>query len=61
MSSEEKSRCRCPFCAEPLTEGSFACGPCGVTIVYCECGKPLPKDADCCPECGQPRPEPEGD
>jgi predicted amidophosphoribosyltransferase len=53
MNQKKKSQCRCPFCDQPLTEDAL-CQPCDVKIEFCpECQKPLPKDADTCPECGK--------
>jgi len=44
--------CKCPYCDQPLAPDDF-CIPCGVEVTYCrQCGLPLPRDADECPECG---------
>jgi len=50
---EEEKECRCPYCDMELQEESPFCKGCGANIKYCSnCGTPLPKDADKCPECG---------
>ncbi len=60
LAKQEKKKqageCRCPYCDEPILPDTELCQPCGAKIEYCkQCGKPLPRDAYECPECGTPR------
>lgn len=47
-----KKECRCPYCDQPIAEGSI-CQPCAAKIDICpDCKKPVPKGAETCPKCG---------
>lgn len=54
-SPKSKGECFCPYC-ESSTPMSFPfCKKCGVKLSFCsQCGKPLPKKAKKCPNCGAP-------
>jgi nitrogen fixation protein NifU and related proteins len=48
-----KAGCRCPFCDEEFKAAAGTCAGCGASISFCShCGKPLPKGAAECSECG---------
>lgn len=54
MSRDDSDKCRCPYCDGTSGKQSEICTPCSVTVRRCEkCGKPLPKDARDCPDCGR--------
>ncbi|MFO7651965.1 MAG: hypothetical protein R6X13_11570 [bacterium] len=54
MSRDQSGNCRCPYCDGTDDKPSEICTPCSVTVRRCEkCGKPLPRDAAACPDCGR--------
>jgi predicted amidophosphoribosyltransferase len=54
MSRDQSGNCRCPYCEGTQEKDNPVCSPCGVTVRRCEkCGKPLPREARECPDCGR--------
>lgn len=57
MTQKPKTPCRCPYCSTPLLDNAAECLLCSVEVTYCgTCGRPLPRDASFCPDCGAKRP-----
>jgi nitrogen fixation NifU-like protein len=53
---ETEAECRCPYCDIPVEDNPPFCGGCGTKLSFCrECGRPIPRMADTCPECGEAR------
>ena len=43
----------CPYCETSVSAPSPLCGGCGTKLRFCnDCGCPIPRVADRCPECG---------
>jgi len=54
--NDRPAGCNCPYCDEPLF--GDLCRPCNVRVSHCPgCGKPVPKNAGKCPECGAACPD----
>jgi len=51
---EQKLVCTCPYCEVEIEPESAICIVCRMVIVECSsCGKPMRKDAEECPNCGE--------
>ena len=53
-----KDACQCPYCDTPMAEAQPFRTGCLTKLRFCgECGKPIPRFAQVCPECGARKPE----